>query len=593
VKGKPFYTLAILIVLLSLVMAACQPAPTEAPTSAPQPTSPPAAQPTSPPAAQPTTPPADQPTEPPAAGDFEAMVVEAPDCDYTQGGVAAVFKSIEAVDASTVRFTLCNPDPAFAAKVAFSAFAIQDKDFLDEMSGDSMAMSDPVSNGTGPYMLSEWVRGDHITFVRNPNYHGDPPAAETVIFRWSAEAAQRLLELQSGNVDGIDNPAPEDFATIEGDSNLALYPRDPLNVFYVGFQVDMEPFDDETVRRAFAMALDRQRIVDNFYPPDVSIVAEQFVPPPLKPGNTDGLTWYEYDPEAARQLLADAGFPDGLDVTLTYRNVVRGYLPNPVQVAQDIQAQLAEIGVNVTLEEMESTAFIDATSLGEKAFYLLGWGADYPDASNFLDYHFANAGNLQFGTLFDDIVAAIRAGGSTADSAERQAHYDEANNLLKEHVPMIPMAHGGSATAFQANVEGAHSSPLSNENFSVVDNGTDQFVWMQNGEPGALWCSDETDGETLRACEQMYESLLGYEIGGAETVPALAETYEANEDLTEWTFHLAQGVKFSNGADFDANDVVATYEAQWNATSPNHVGRVGNFEYFGAFFGAQMNAETP
>jgi len=570
VKGKPFFTLAILFVLLSLVMASCQPAPTPtaAPTSVP-------------------------PTEPPAAAAFEAMAVEAPNCDYTQGGVAALFKAIEAVDQSTVKFTLCNPDPAFAAKVAFSAFAIQDKDFLDEKGGDSVAMSEPVTNGTGPYMLSEWVRGDHITLVRNPNFHGDAPAVETVIFRWSAEAAQRLLELQSGTVDGIDNPAPEDFETINADSNLKLYPRDPLNVFYVGFQVDMEPFDDENVRKAFAMALDRQRIVDNFYPAGVSSVAEQFVPPPLKPGFTEGLTWYEYDPEAAKQMLADAGYPDGLEVTLTYRNVVRGYLPNVVQVAQDIQAQLAEIGVTVTLEEMESTAFIDATSLGEKPFYLLGWTADYPDASNFLDYHFANAGNLQFGTLFEDIVAAIRAGGSTADPAERQANYDTANELLKEHVPMIPMAHGGSATAFKASVQGAHASPLGNEYFGVLDTGADQFVWMQNGEPGTLWCADETDGETLRLCEQVYESLLGFEVGGAAVEPALAETYEANEDLTEWTFHLKQGVKFSNGADLDANDVVATYEAQWNATSPNHKGRVGNFEYFGAMFGAQMNAATP
>ena len=80
--------------------------------------------------------------------------------------------------------------------------------------------------------------------------------------------------------------------------------------------------------------------------------------------------------------------------------------------------------------------------------------------------------------------------------------------MLKDYVMMVPVAHGGSSTAdHAANVEGAHSSPLGNELFSVVSNGTDQFVWMQNGEPSSLWCSDETDGETLRACEQIYEAL--------------------------------------------------------------------------------------
>jgi len=587
VRRNSLFTLLVLLVVFSLALAACQPAATATPV---EPTTPPVVEePTEAPAPteaveEPTE--AVEATEPAATGDFTPMVVEAPDCDY---GPAAAFRKVEALDLHTVKFTLCNPDPSFASKVAFSAFQIQDKDYLDEHQGNSVTMVEPTTNGTGPYMLEEWVRGDHITLVRNPNYHGEAPKVDTVIFRWSEEAAQRLLELQSGTVDGIDTPAPEDFETIEGDANLALYPRDAVNVFYIGFNVDMEPFNNETVRQAFAMAIDRQRIVDDFYPPNVSTVAEQFVPPVLKPGYTDGLAWYEYDPAAAQQMLEDAGFAD-LEITLTYRNVVRAYLPNPVVVAQDIQAQLAEIGVTVTLEEMESTAFIDATAAGEKAFYLLGWNADYPDSSNFYDYHFANANNLQFGTLFDDIANAIRAGGSTADNAERQASYDEVNELLKQHVPMIPVAHGGSATAYKASVEGAHSSPLANENFAVMDTGTDQFVWMQNGEPGTLWCSDETDGETLRACEQIYEALLGFETGGVEVVPALAETWEPNADLTEWTFNLKEGVKFSNGADFDANDVVASYEAQWNAESPNHTGRQGNFEYFGAFFGSLLNA---
>jgi len=281
-----------------------------------------------------------------------------------------------------------------------------------------------------------------------------------------------------------------------------------------------------------------------------------------------------------------------LQVTLSFRVVDRAYLPSPDKVAQEIQAQLKEVGIEVTLKEMESAAFIEATSSGQEGFYLLGWNADYPDATNFYDYHFGNANNMQFGTLYPDMVAEIAAAGKLSDVAARQAHYDTINQMLKDTVMMIPVAHGGSSTVYQANVVGAHSSPLGNEVFSVVNNGTDTFVWMQNGEPATLWCSDETDGETLRACEQVYESLLAFSVGGAEVVPGLAESYTANADLTEFTFALREGVKFHNGADFDANDVVASFAAQWDAASPNHVGRTGSFEYFGAFFGAFLNAEA-
>src|SRR5215510_5415378 len=108
---------------------------------------------------------------------------------------------------------------------------------------------------------------------------------------------------------------------------------------------------------------------------------------------------------------------------------------------------------------------------------------------------------------------------------------------------MIPIAHGGNADAFKASIAGAHSSPLGNENFALMeDPADDNIVWMQNAEPISLYCGSETDGETLRACEQTTESLLAYEVGGTNVIPALAESYEANADATEWTFHLRQGV---------------------------------------------------
>lgn len=517
------------------------------------------------------------------AGDL--MVVTAPDCDY--GGL---FKEIAAIDPLTVQFTMCAPDPAFPAKVAFSSFAIQPSEYLESTGGTGALLEHPI--GTGPYMVDHWSRGEELVFTKNPNYWGDPAFADTLVFRWQSESAARLLELQAGSVDGIDNPGPDDFETIAADANLQLLERPALNIFYVGFNNVFAPFDNEKVRQAIAMGIDRARIVDNFYPPG-SEVATHFTPCAVPNGCT-GEEWYEFDPEAARALLAEAGFPDGFETEIAYRDVVRGYLPDPNIVAQDIQAQLAEnLGITATINVMESGAFLDAADSGSlEGIYLLGWGADYPDMTNFLDYHFGAGASAQFGDKFPDLTDVLKQAASLAGDEARAPLYEQANNLIKQHVPMVPVAHGGSGIAYLAAVQNAHVSPLGNETFSKMDPGKDTFVWMQNAEPISLFCADETDGESLRACEQATESLLAYEVGGTAVVPSLATSCDANEDLTVWTCHLREGVTFHDGSALDANDVVMTYVIQWDASHPLHVGNTGAFSYFSGLWGGFLNAPS-
>ena len=585
-----------LAAMVSILVGACAPAATQTAvptdTQAPAPTSAPAATNTAAPA--PTTAPVATDTQAatsaPAATDtaaapaFTGLNIAAPDCSY--GGE---LKSIEAVDANTVKFTLCYPDGAFLQKAAFATLAIQSQKYLDANGGDSNKMS-VTPNGTGPYVLKEWVKGDHITFEANPNYWGTPPTIKTLIFRWSAEAAQRLLELQAGTVDGITSPAPDDLAKIQADSTLKLYPYASVNIFYVGMNNTIKPFDNEAVRQAVAMAIDKKRIVDNFYP-EGSEVAEQFNSSSIVPGFStagDGATWYKYDPAAAKAALAKAGFPNGFDVTLSYRNVVRVYLPQVAQVAQDIQAQLKEVGINVTLKQEDSGPFLQSVSAGKEQMFLLGWGIDYPDATDFFDTHFTG-GLKNFGNEYPDLVKEIQAGAQTADPAVRQQHYDTVNALIKQHVPMIPIAHGSAADAFKASIGNVIIGPV-NENLQDMKTDSGQLVFDTNAEPISLWCADESDGETLRACLQLYDSLLGYKFGGTDLIPALAETWEAAPDSMSFTFHLRKGVKFSNGDLLTANDVVASYNAQWDAKSPNHKGNAGTFDYFASFFGKFLNA---
>lgn len=520
----------------------------------------------------------------PVAGqDFEPMSMSAESCDY--GGEIL---SIDAVDELTVKFTLCFPDPAFPSKVAFSALGIHPSEHLEATGGGGPELfQNPV--GTGPYKLENWELGSEIVLTRNDNFWGEPAHEPTMIFRWNSEAAQRLVELQAGTVDGIDNPAPGDFEVIANDPNLALYERPGLNVFYIGMNNFFPPFDNVLVRQAVAHAIDKQRIVDNFYPAG-SIVATQFMPPALF-GFTPEVEPFPYDPDRARELLEEAGVELPLEVTLNYRDVVRGYLPQPGIVATDIQAQLAEVGINVTIEVMESGTFIDASTRGDVAFFLLGWGADYPDPTNFLDYHFGAGSSTRFGEQYPNIYEPLTQGAQLADPDARYPFYVEANTAIRDEAPMVPVAHGGSGTAFKASISGAHSSPLSNEQFAVMeDPDDDTLIWMQNGEPAGLYCADESDGEALRVCEQINEALLAYEVAGTAVVPALATEYSANDELTEWTFNLREGVTFHDGTPFDANDVVMSYGVQWDAASPLHVGRDGTFSYFQAYFTQYLNA---
>jgi ABC-type transport system substrate-binding protein len=520
----------------------------------------------------------------------DMMGTMAPDCDY--GGN---FHSVEAVDDLTVKFTLCTPDPAFPAKVAFSAFIIQSSDYLEATGGGGELLSAPV--GTGPYMLSNWDLGNEMVFTRFDDYWGTPAVEPTVIFRWNSEAAARLIELQSGQIDGMDNPAEGDFAVIESDPNLAIYTRGGTNVFYVGLNNTFEPLGDVKVRQAISYAIDKQRIVDNFYPPG-SIVADQFMPPAIF-GYTPEVDPFPYDPDMANALLDEAGLmPDenGIRFTLpfSYRDVVRSYLPTPGVVATDLKAQLAEVGIELDITVMESGAFLDAAEAGELPIFMLGWGADYPDATNFLDFHFGAGANDSFGDKYPEITEPLAAAAQLADPAARLAIYTEANTAIRDLVPMIAIAHGGSGTAFTSDIVNAQASDIGAEKFAIMeDPDDDNIIWMQNAEPISLYCGDETDGETLRACEQVGESLLAYAPFTGEVTPSLAESWEASDDLLEWTFHLREGVLFHDGSTLDAGDVVASYVAQWDAASPLHTGRSGSFNYFSALFGGFLNPPPP
>ncbi len=517
--------------------------------------------------------------------DFVGKVLDSGGCGVD--GYEGRVDKITALDEHTVEFALCGPHPAFLAQIAFGVFGIQPAEHLEATGG--APLDNPI--GTGPYSLQAWTRGSEVVFARNDDYYGQKAPHATAVLRWSTESAGRLLELQSGNADGMTFPGVDDFAVIESDPNLTLLDKPEPNIFYVGFTDTHDMWGDVNVRKAVALAIDRQRIVDTFYP-EGSETATHFTPCSVEMG-CEGEDWYDFDPTEAKRLLTEAGYPDGFATSIYYRDVVRGYLPTPGLVAADIQAQLKEnLNIDVTVEPVESGEFLQRSSAGDlNGLHLLGWTGDYPHVTNFLDFHFAE-NNLQFGNPHPEIYGPLLAASQTASVAEAAPLYEEANNAIRELIPMVPIAHGGAAYAAKASVTGAFAPPWGSTLFNFWDNGSDTLVFVQNAEPISLYCADETDGESLNACAQVIEALYSYDQNGL-VQPQLATECVPNDDLSVWTCSLRQGVVFHDGSTFDANDVVVSYTAGLDAASPLHVGNSGVFEYYDYLWNGLINAPAP
>ncbi len=535
----------------------------------------------------------------PAAAQDEMLTFAAPDCDY--GGNLS---SIEAVDALTVRVTLCNPDAIFHQEMASLGMSIHPSEYLHATGGTGDLLTKPV--GTGPLKLDNWDQGNEIVYSRFDDYWGEPSLEPTVILRWSAEAAARATELRAGTIDGMKFANPGDFQVFRDDPDYTLIDIPPLTGVYVGISNFFAPLNDVRVRQAISMSISRERIVDNFFPVG-SPVSPDFVPPAVF-GHVPDIGAPGYDPDMAQALLQEAadelGFSLPLNtvtdtrtgeerpLTLTWRDVVRAYLPTPGIIANDLQAQLAMTGIEADVQVMESGSFIGSSLSGNEPLHLLGWHADFPDASNFLTCCLGENLN-QFGHPYADIYEPLVAAGRELDPAIRQELFREVAAGIKANVPYVPFGHAGAADVWQARITGVHPGVLDGtEQFArVADPDDDNIIYMQDAEPISLYCNDTFDGESFRACHQINEALLDFSLGGVDVVPGLAESWSVSDDGLVWTFNLREGVTFHDGSAFDANDVVTTWQAAGDACSPLHTGTGEGFAIYLTVFQQFVNAD--
>jgi len=402
---------------------------------------------------------------------------------FADGGGPAfrLYAGCEAINEHTARIDLTQPSASFLAALVLPSFSIASPKALREYGADqgevdTQGVFHPTGTysrqhptGTGPYRLSEWVVGDHLTMVRNPAYWRQIPGnVDTLIFRPIGDNAARLQALQTGEIQGYDLVAPEDLATIRGDPALQVLERPAFNVAYVGMNQAIPPLGDLRVRQAVAHAINRQAIVDAFYV-GRGEVAKEFMPPSLA-GYADDVTTYDHNPAKARKILVDAGYRLPVEVSLAFPSSdgARPYMPDPRANFEAMRADLEAAGFAVRPESAPWTPdYLGKVQTGQYGLYLFGWTGDFGDPDNFVGTFFQTP-QRQWGFDNPELFALLDRAERETDPGTRTQLYQQANRMIMDLLPGVPYAHSKPALAFTANVSGYIPSPVTLEPFSLV-----------------------------------------------------------------------------------------------------------------------------
>lgn len=382
----------------------------------------------------------------------------------TEGGMV---DDVVVIDEHTVEFRMNTPAPFLPAQLAAVYFQIDSPQAVRQAGAD-YGTPGVGSVGTGPFEFVEWVEGQQVTVSANEDYWGGAPNVDEVVFRAITEPTARLAELQAGSIDIAVLLSADDVGAVENDPELdTAIPEVELNVGYLAFHQSNEPFDNPLVRQAVAHAIDREAIVEAFYE-GLGVVAEDHLPPTLFGHGED---WpYDYDPERAQELLAEAGFPDGFSTELWYMPVSRPYYPAPQPIAETMASYLADVGIDAQLMTEDWTTYLSDYAQGEFPMYMLGWNADYADPDNFLMTFFGPAGTEdQLAWDAPDVVDMLQEARQTADQDARADLYAQVINRVAEDVASIPMAHNRTLNAVRSNIDGWIPSPLGYSSVSLAD----------------------------------------------------------------------------------------------------------------------------
>jgi dipeptide transport system substrate-binding protein len=296
--------------------------------------------------------------------------------------------------------------------------------------------------GTGPFQVVQYQKDAVIRYKAFPEYWEGKAPIDNLIFAITPDSTVRYQKLKAGECHVMPYPNPADLAAMEADGDINLMSQEGLNVGYLGYNTQKEPFTNVKVRKALNMAINKAAIIEGVYQ-GAGVAAKNPIPPTIWSYNNDTVD-DPYDPEAAKKLLAEAGYPDGFTTDIWAMPVQRPYNPNARRMAELVQADWAAIGVNAEIVSYEWGEYLDRTKKGEQGSFMLGWTGDNGDPDNFLAVLLGcdavgSANRAQWcNEEFDSLIQQAK---TTADVLERTRLYEEAQAVFKREAPWATIAH--------------------------------------------------------------------------------------------------------------------------------------------------------
>jgi peptide/nickel transport system substrate-binding protein len=386
-----------------------------------------------------------------------------------KGDATAVIKDVQTVGKTQIKFVLTQPFAAFDAVMASIYFEIASPTAIKKAGADyGTPASVGTIAGTGPYILKDWKPGDRIVYTKNPNYWGKTTGnIDQLVLRTIKDTSARLAELRAGTVDLTVNLNPDDYVAIKADSKLKAVLQPSFNVGYVAFNLGLKPFDNLKVRQAVSQAINKKEIVASFWK-GLGETNGSFLPSTFSDFRSPKVKDYVYNPEAAKKLLAEAGFPNGFETDFWYMPVSRAYFPTPKPIAEAIAADLAQIGIKLNLKTEDWGTYLEDRKKNKFPMFLLGWGGDYGDADNFYTPHFGPGAvddvNYRNQKVFDLLEKAQKLTNRKA----KVPIYQQVEEILFNDIVRMPFVHSQPLAATKATVEGFKPSPLGEIPFADI-----------------------------------------------------------------------------------------------------------------------------
>jgi dipeptide transport system substrate-binding protein len=368
---------------------------------------------------------------------------------FTDMGMDSNISKLEKLDDSTVKFTLASVDAAFIQDMAMSFASIQSAEYAAQLLKQGKAAEinqKPI--GTGPFVFKRYQKDAQIRFTGNKDYwQPEDVKIDNLIFAINTDASVRMQKLKAGECQITLFPRPADLASLKQDPNLAMPEQAGFNLGYIAYNVTHKPFDQLAVRQALDMAVNKQAIINAIYEGAGQLAVNGM--PPTQWSYDETIKDPAFDPAKARELLKAAGVKEGTEITLWAMPVQRPYNPNAKLMAEMLQSDWAKIGIKAKIVTYEWGEYLKRTKAGEHDAMLIGWSGDNGDPDNWLgtlygcDAVDGNNFSKWCNTDYDKLVKAAKA---TAEQPKRVELYKQAQHILKDQVPITPIAH---STVFQ------------------------------------------------------------------------------------------------------------------------------------------------